>query len=82
MTLLYELLALVGLILLNGFFVASEYGLVTSRKTRIAELEQSGNKRARAVQRITADPPQFISVGGGWSTVALGPLIGVCREKR
>ena len=35
MTLFLELLALAGLILLNAFFVAAEYGLVTSRRTRI-----------------------------------------------
>ena len=32
MTLFLELLALAGLILLNAFFVAAEYGLVTSRR--------------------------------------------------
>src|SRR2546423_98537 len=61
MTLTLELLALAGLILLNGFFVAAEYGLVTSRRTRILELEHQGNRRARAVRRITADPPRFIA---------------------
>jgi putative hemolysin len=61
MTFFLEMLALVGLVLLNGFFVAAEYGLVTSRRTRIMELEHDGNKRARAVLRITKDPPRFIA---------------------
>jgi CBS domain containing-hemolysin-like protein len=61
MTLFLELLALAGLILLNAFFVAAEYGLVTSRRTRIRELEREGNRRARAVLRITGDPPRFIA---------------------
>ncbi|HVV59921.1 MAG TPA: hemolysin family protein [Gaiellaceae bacterium] len=61
MTLFLELLAVAGLILLNAFFVAAEYGLVTSRRTRIMELEHQGNRRARSVLRITADPPRFIS---------------------
>lgn len=61
MTLLWELLALVGLIVLNASFVAGEYGLVTARRTRIRELEREGNRRARAVLRITADPPRFIA---------------------
>ena len=56
MTLTLELLALAGLILLNAFFVAAEYGLVTSRRTRIRELEHEGNRRARDVLRITARP--------------------------
>jgi CBS domain containing-hemolysin-like protein len=61
MTLFLELLALAGLILLNAFFVAAEYGLVTSRRTRIRELHREGNRRARAVLRITGDPPRFIA---------------------
>ncbi len=61
MTLSLELLALAGLILLNAAFVAGEYGLVTSRRTRIRELADAGNRRARAVLKITADPPRFIA---------------------
>ena len=61
LTFFLELLALAGLITLNAFFVAAEYGLVTSRPTRIRELERDGNRRARAVVRITSDPPRFIS---------------------
>jgi putative hemolysin len=77
MTLTLELLALAGLILLNGFFVAAEYGLVTSRRTRIMELEHQGNRRARAVRRITADPPRFISamqLGVTITSLAIGAL--------
>jgi magnesium and cobalt exporter, CNNM family len=61
LNLFLELLALLGLILLNASFVAGEYGLVTSRRTRIRELERDGNRRARLVLRITADPPRFIA---------------------
>jgi CBS domain containing-hemolysin-like protein len=60
-TLLFELVAVGVLILLNGFFVAAEYGLVTARRTRIVELQHQGNRRAREVLRITGDPPRFIS---------------------
>jgi putative hemolysin len=77
MTFLLELLALVGLILLNAFFVAAEYGLVTSRRTRIMELEHEGNRGARAVLRITSDPPRFISamqLGVTISSLAIGAL--------
>jgi putative hemolysin len=77
MTLALELAALAGLILLNAFFVAAEYGLVTSRRTRILELEHNGNRRARAVRRITSDPPQFISamqLGVTITSLAIGAL--------
>jgi putative hemolysin len=76
-TLPLELLALAGLILLNGVFVAAEYGLVTSRRTRIMELEHQGNRRARRVLGITSDPPRFIAamqLGVTISSLAIGAL--------
>ncbi|TMK78462.1 MAG: HlyC/CorC family transporter [Actinobacteria bacterium] len=61
MTLLLELIAVAALLLLNAFFVAAEYGLVTARRTRITELRDQGNRRARAVLRITRNPGRFIA---------------------
>ena len=78
MTVFLELLALAILILLNGFFVGAEYGLVTSRRTRIMELEHQGNRRARDVLRITSDPPRFISamqLGVTITSLAIGALV-------
>jgi putative hemolysin len=75
MTLLLGLLALVGLFLLNAFFVAAEYGLVTSRRTRILELQHEGNRRARLVLRITGNPPRFIAamqLGVTLTSLAIG----------
>jgi putative hemolysin len=60
-TLLFQLVAVGVLILLNAFFVAAEYALVTARRTRIVELHHQGNRRARDVLRITSDPPRFIA---------------------
>ena len=61
MTLALQLLGVAALILLNGYFVAAEYGLVTARRTRMQELAQQGDRRARAVLRIVNDPPRFIA---------------------
>jgi putative hemolysin len=76
--LLYELIAVAALILLNGFFVAAEYGLVTVRRTRIAELaQQEHNRRARAVLTITDSPPRFIAamqLGVTLSSLGIGAL--------
>jgi putative hemolysin len=77
MNLALELLAVAALILLNGFFVAAEYGLVTARRTRILELEHEGNRRARAVLNITSQPPQFISamqLGVTLTSLGIGAL--------
>jgi len=77
MTFFLELLAVAGLIALNAFFVAAEYGLVTSRRTRIMELEHEGNRRARAVLTITKNPPRFIAamqLGVTVTSLAIGAL--------
>jgi putative hemolysin len=60
-TLTLELLALAALILLNAFFVAAEYGLVTARRSRIQELAERGSRRAHQVLRIVREPPRFIA---------------------
>jgi putative hemolysin len=77
MTLFFELLAVAGLILLNAYFVAAEYGLVTARRTRIIELQHQGNRRARDVLRITSDPPRFIAamqLGVTLTSLGIGAL--------
>jgi CBS domain containing-hemolysin-like protein len=76
-TLLFELIAVGVLILLNAFFVAAEYGLVTARRTRIVELQHQGNRRARDVLRITSDPPRFIAamqLGVTLTSLGIGAL--------
>jgi len=76
-TLPLELLAVLALLLLNAFFVASEYGLVTARRTRITELRDQGNRRARAVLRITSNPNHFIAamqLGVTLTSLAIGAL--------
>jgi CBS domain containing-hemolysin-like protein len=72
-----ELIGVAALILLNAFFVAAEYGLVTARRTRIIELQHQGNRRARDVLRITGDPPRFIAamqLGVTLTSLAIGAL--------
>ncbi len=77
MILFLELLAVAALILLNGYFVAAEYALVTARRTRMQELAEQGNRRARAVLKIVADPPRFIAamqLGVTGTSLAIGAL--------
>jgi putative hemolysin len=77
-TLLLEIIAVAVLILLNGFFVAAEYGLVTVRRTRMTELdEQQHDRRARQVLQITEVPPRFIAamqLGVTLTSLAIGAL--------
>ncbi|MBX5473866.1 MAG: HlyC/CorC family transporter [Thermoleophilia bacterium] len=77
MRLLLELVGVGLLLLLNAFFVAAEYGLVTARRTRIIELHHQGNRRARDVLRITGDPPRFIAamqLGVTLTSLGIGAL--------
>ena len=77
MILTLELAALVGLLLLNAFFVAAEYGLVTARRTKIVELQQQGNRRARDVLTIVSRPPRFIAamqLGVTLTSLGIGAL--------
>jgi putative hemolysin len=77
MTVAFELAAVVVLILLNAFFVAGEYSLVTVRRTRIKELADEGSRTARSVLRITSDPPHFIAamqLGVTLTSLGIGAL--------
>jgi CBS domain containing-hemolysin-like protein len=77
MTLALLLLAVAALILLNAYFVAAEYALVTARRTRLQELANEGSRRARLVLSITADPPRFIAamqLGVTAASLAIGAL--------
>ena len=77
MTVSLELLGVALLILLNGFFVAAEYSLVTVRRTRLQELADEGSRPARAVMKITSDPPHFIAamqLGVTLTSLAIGAI--------
>lgn len=63
------------LVLLNGFFVASEFSLVAVRKTRIDELARKGNKAAKLVSESITHLDTFISatqLGITLASLALG----------
>lgn len=77
MTLFLELVAVAALVLLNGFFVAAEYALVTVRRSRLQEMADEGNRRAKQVLGLTAVPPRFIAamqLGVTVTSLAIGAL--------
>jgi CBS domain containing-hemolysin-like protein len=49
------------LVLLNGFFVASEFAMVRVRSTRIAQLTEEGNFRAKIAQRVLLNLDAYLS---------------------
>jgi CBS domain containing-hemolysin-like protein len=52
---------LILLVLLNGYFVASEFALVSVRKTRIEELAKKGNVTARLLKNALNELDSYIS---------------------
>jgi putative hemolysin len=56
-----EIILIFLLILLNGFLSMSETALVSSRRTKLQQLAEEGNVRARTALRLTEHPPRFLS---------------------
>lgn len=56
-----ELVVIAILILVNGFFAASELAVVSARKSRIASLAAAGNAEARLVEEIQKSPHRFLA---------------------
>jgi putative hemolysin len=57
-----QLLVIVLLTLLEGVFVSAEIALVTMRRTRIEQLAEEGNRSARRVKALVAQPGRFLAV--------------------
>jgi putative hemolysin len=65
------------LVLGNAIFVAAEYALVTSRRSRLEERALRGGRGARTALRLMDDPVRFIStvqVGITISAILLGAI--------
>lgn len=75
MEFIYQIILVILLVLLNGFFVASEFALVGVRKTRIEELVRKGNPTAKLVQKALQNLDTYISatqLGITIASLALG----------
>src|SRR5262249_17966468 len=61
LSIILRILAVLGLVLLNAFFVASEFALVKVRDTQLRPLVVSGNRRAQAATFILQHLDAFLS---------------------
>ena len=69
---LTEVLIILGLILLNGFFSMSEMAIVSAKKNRLQTKANKGSKKAATALKLAENPNQF------FSTVQFGiTLIGI-----
>ena len=76
-TVAIQLVIVFALVLANAFFVASEFALVSVRRTRIDQLAAEGNASARVVQRVVHDLDRYIAatqVGITVASLALGKV--------
>ncbi|HXB09011.1 MAG TPA: hemolysin family protein [Puia sp.] len=56
-----ELIILLCLIFLNGLFVMAEIALVSARKSRLENLADNGDEKARAALKLAEKPELFLS---------------------
>jgi putative hemolysin len=82
-----ELLIIILLIMLNGFFAASEISLISLRKSRVRHLVKSGNVKAKRIQKLQEEPERFLATVQtgvtliGTLAAALGGAIAIERIK-
>ena len=82
-----ELLLILLLILLNGFFAASEISLISLRKSRVRHLVKNGNAQAKKIQKLQEEPERFLATVQfgvtliGTLAAALGGVIAIERLK-
>lgn len=87
-TTVFQIIGVFLLILVNAFFVVSEFAIVKVRDTRVAELAASGSRRARVAQHIVGHLDAYLSatqlgvtvasMGLGWlGASAFGRVFGL-----
>ena len=89
-SLLLKILVVLGLVTLNGFFVAAEFALVKVRETQLDALVLKGHRRAKVARSILSNLNSFLSatqlgitmasLGLGWAgepvfTALLSPVL-------
>jgi putative hemolysin len=56
-----DLAVVVLLILIGGFFAASEIALITVKRHRLTQLAEDGSRSAQTAQRLVEDPSRFLA---------------------
>lgn len=61
-TVTIELIVIVVLIFVNGFFACSEFAIISIRKSRVAQLVEEGDGRAKIVEELQEDPHRLLAI--------------------
>ncbi len=75
MNVVLQILAVIGLVLLNGLFVAAEFALVKVRDTQLEPLVLRGHRRAKVARHLLANLNAYLSatqLGITMASLALG----------
>src|SRR5439155_870664 len=56
-----DLTIVIVLIIVSGFFAASELSLITAKRHRLSQLASEGNRSAQAAERLVEDPSRFLA---------------------
>ena len=84
---LSDILLILFLVIVNGFFSASEIALIYLRKSRVRHLVKSGDIRARRIQKLQEEPERLlgtVQIGVtlvGTLASAIGGVIAVVHIK-
>ncbi len=57
----FEILIIVFLLLANGLFAMSETAIISARKTRLQQMAEEGDARAREALRLAESPNRFLA---------------------
>ena len=87
MTVWLELAIVVGLTLLNGFFAMAELAIVSSRRIRLQQMAEAGNRGAARALTLAENPGRFLSgvqvgitligiMSGAYGGATLGARLG------
>jgi CBS domain containing-hemolysin-like protein len=72
-----RVLAIIALLALNGFFVAAEFSVVRSRRSRLEAMARGGDAKARLVLKATASLARLLSasqLGITLASIGIGAL--------
>lgn len=61
-TVLTEVLVIALMVVLNGFFACSEFAIISLRKSRVAQLVDEGDERARIIEDLQKDPHRVLAL--------------------
>lgn len=73
---MYEILAILVLVLANGFFALSEFSIIASRSSKLHQKVEEGKKGAATAEKIRKQPENFLATIQVGITL-VGSLVGV-----